>query len=374
MKPKLRELLLASFQFDDYSPLYTKVLLLNALLFIASVMNFIFLSIQLIIVHNYPVAMVNFSILLFSLIALYILREKQNHQLASYIGNAVLFGAFITIMVLLEGRSYTLIWSYFFAPFAIITLGAMRGLIVSILFVVIALAIAYSGIGVWLDGTWDAPSYLRFALAHFLMLYIIYAIQNSQERANKKIEELRQQEKEQLQLFEKLSITDSLTSLYNRRFLVEIFARQLNSAKRNHKVFAFFILDLDYFKQFNDTYGHQAGDAALQEIAKLLKKQLKRSDDYAFRMGGEEFAGILLADTKQGIQEQIIQIHKAFCALKIPHTSSLINEILTCSIGACIVEQNSDTPFSEVYKHTDEALYKAKASGRDQVTYATCPS
>ena len=110
----------------------------------------------------------------------------------------------------------------------------------------------------------------------------------------------------------------------------------------------------------------------MQEIAKLLKKQLKRSDDYAFRMGGEEFAGILLADNDQGIQEQIIQIHKACCALNIPHSGSLITDILTCSIGVCVVKQNSDASFNEVYKHTDEALYKAKASGRDQIVYAEC--
>lgn len=374
MKPKLHELLLASFRFDEYSPLYTKVLLLNALLFISSVINFIFLSVQLLSTHNYTVAAVNGSILIFSLIALYILREKQNHFLASYIGNAILFTAFIAVVLILQGKSYTLIWTYFFAPFAIITLGAARGLLLSSLFTLIIFAIVYSGIGTWLDGTWDLASYLRFVLAHFLMLYVMYAVQNSQERANKKIEELRLHEKEQLQLFEKLSITDALTSLYNRRFLVEIFARQLNSAKRNHKVFAFFILDLDYFKQYNDTYGHQKGDWALQEIAKLLKKQLKRSDDYAFRMGGEEFAGILLADNKQEIQKQIIQIHKALSALNIPHVNSLINDVLTCSIGVCIVEQDHEGTFSEVYKHTDEALYKAKASGRDLISYTECMS
>ena len=373
MKPRLRELLLASFQFNEYSPLYTKVLLLNALLFISSVINFVFVGIQVTVVHNYPVALVNTLLLIFSLIALYVLREKKNHKLASYIGNAMLFAAFIAIILLLHGKNYTLVWSYFFAPFAIITLGAARGLILSVTFLVITLSITYLGIGTWMDGAWNAESYLRFVIAHFLMLYIMYAIQNSQERANKKIEELRQHEKEQLQLFEKLSITDALTSLYNRRFLVEIFARQLNSAKRNHKVFAFFILDLDYFKQFNDTYGHQQGDAALQAIAALLKKQLKRSDDYAFRMGGEEFAGILLADSIQGIQEQVIQIHKASKALHIPHESSLIDKVLTCSIGVCIVEQRSDAPFSEVYKHADEALYKAKADGRDQISYAECP-
>jgi len=372
LKPKLRELLLASFQFDDYSPLYTKVLLLNALLFISSVMNFLFVSIQLAIVHNYQIAFVNFMILLFSLIALYILREKHNHKLASYIGNAVLFVSFIAIIILLQGKSYTLIWSYFFAPFAIITLGAARGLVLSALFLTITFALVYSGIDVWLDGTWGPHSYLRFVLAHFLMLYIMYAIQNSQERAHEKIAELRQHEKEQLQLFEKLSITDSLTSLYNRRFLVEIFARQLNSAKRNHKVFAFFILDLDYFKQFNDTYGHQKGDAALQEIAKLLKQKLKRSDDYAFRMGGEEFAGILLADNKHGIQEQLIQIHKACSTLNIPHAGSQVSDVLTASIGVCMVEQSGDRPFNELYKHADEALYKAKASGRNQIAYAEC--
>ncbi len=339
------------------------------MLFITVLISFLFILIHLFDTPSTQLFWISIFVFIFALFALYILREKNNYQHAAYIGNIILFTAFLAITLLQQGENYTLIWTFFFAPFAIVSLGASRGLITSFTFIGIILILTYTGTGEWQNGAWDRQSYLRFSIAHMIMLYIIFTIQNSNEKANIKIEEMRRHEKQQLKLFEQLSITDPMTSLYNRRFLKEIFPRQLHSAKRNNKVFAFFILDLDYFKQYNDTYGHQKGDWALEQVADILKEYLRRSGDYTFRLGGEEFAAIITGDNIDGIRNRINAILQAVEDREIEHKGSEIEPVLTCSIGAHILEDHLEYALEEFYGLADEALYKAKDSGRNRVIY-----
>ena len=369
MNPKLKELLFASFEFDDYNPIQTKVLILNAMLFITILISTLFMYINLFITQLYSLFFINLFIVSFFLFALYLLRVKGQHDYAGYFGNITLFIAFIALVLLKQGEDYSLIWTYFFAPFSIVTLGARRGLIVSFTFMMIMLAITYTGVNIWDNGRWNMESYLRFSLAHFVMLYMIYAIQNSNENAGKKIEQLRQKEKLQLKLLEKLSITDTLTSLYNRRFFEEIFPRQIQRAKSNHELFTFFTLDLDYFKQYNDNYGHQKGDWALVQIANILKEVFSKSDDYVFRLGGEEFAGIFLDDDVAKIHYLINQILVKLHEKKIEHKGNPVEGILTCSIGVYIKTLQDELDHQEIYRLADEALYKAKEKGRNQIVY-----
>jgi len=370
MKPKLKELFLASFEFEDYNPLQTKVLILNAMLFITLIINSIFLSINIIFTHNYLLSLINAFILLLMVYTLYILRKKGEHGIAGYMGNVTLFLAFIALVVFEKGAHFTLIWSYFFAPFAIITLGARQGLMVSFTFIVSVLAIAYTGIDNWQNGSWDIESYIRFFLAHFVMLYVMYAVQNSNENAHNKIEILREKEKLQLKILEKMSITDMLTTLYNRRYFEEIFPRQIERAASRQMFFVYFILDLDRFKQYNDTYGHQKGDWVLREIGELLKTVFNKSDDYVFRIGGEEFAGIFLDYDIKNIQLRIQNITERLKEKHIEHTGSPNKKTLTCSIGVYVKSAEDPSTMQEIYRLADEALYKAKDEGRNKIIYA----
>ena len=370
MKPKLKELFLASFEFEDYNPIQTKILLLNAMFFITIIINVLFVFINLFVTHSYMLFFVNFFMATVIAYALYLLREKKKDILASYIGNATLFVSFLAIAFFKQGENYTLIWSFFFAPFAIITLGARQGLIISFAFIMTMLAVTYTGISIWDNATWKAETFLRFGLAHFVMLYVMYAIQNSNESADKKIRQLRQKEKLQLKLLEKLSVTDTLTSLYNRRFFEEIFPRQIENAKSNQELLTFFTLDLDYFKQYNDTYGHQKGDWALIQIAELLKEVFNKSDDYTFRIGGEEFAGIFLNENVSDIHALVREVETKLNASQIEHKGNPVEGILTCSIGVYIKEVEDDLNHQEIYRLADEALYKAKRNGRNQIIFA----
>ena len=370
MKPNIKELFFASFEFEDYNPVQTKVLLLNSMFFITIFINILFVFVNLFISHIYFMAFINAFIITLLGYGLYRLRVKEQYEIASYIGNITLFIAFIFIIILKQSEHYSLIWTYFYTPFAILTLGAKRGLMVSFIFIVIVMAIGYTGIGTWDRGAWNLETYFRFSLAHFVMLYVIYVTQNSHEDANAKIEKLRQKEKLQLKLLEKLSITDTLTSLYNRRFFEEIFPRQLNRAKSNKEILTFFTLDLDYFKQYNDNYGHQKGDWVLKQIADILKEVFSKSDDYTFRIGGEEFAGIFLDDDIAHIHTLINEIQTKLEGRNITHKGNPVEGRLTCSIGVFVKTVESiELSHQEIYRLADEALYSAKSKGRNQIVY-----
>jgi len=369
MKPKFKELLFASFEFEDYNPNQTKLLLLNAMFFITILINLIFMFINLFLAQTYMLSFVNLTMITVLGYALYILREKENYDAASYIGNVTLFIAFIFTTVLKESAHYSLIWTYFFTPFAILTLGARKGLILSLFFLTVIIAIGAGGLDTWDRGEWNLETLFRFTISQLVMLYLIYAIQNSNELANEKIKKLRQKERLQLKVMEKISVTDTLTSLYNRRFFEEIFPRQLKHAKSNNEYFTFFILDLDYFKQYNDTYGHQQGDWALIQIADVLKEVFSKSDDYTFRMGGEEFSAIFLDDDMAHIQSLIQSIHERLAEKEIEHKGNPVEDILTCSIGVYVKEGEDDLSHQNIYRLADEALYRAKGKGRNQTRY-----
>ena len=369
MKPNLKELFFASFDYEEYNPQQTKMLLLNAMFFIAIIINLIFMFINVFIAHTYLMFFVNLFIVSFLGYALYLLREKNQYNIASYIGNTILFISFLSIVILKQSESYSMIWTLFFAPFAILTLGAKKGFMLSIVFMTMVIASSYTGLDTWDNGRWNLETFFRMTVGLSVMLYVIYAIQNNNEKANVKIEKLRQKEKIQLQLLEKLSITDTLTTLYNRRFFEEIFPRQILRAKSNQELLTFFTLDLDYFKQYNDTYGHQKGDWALEQIAEVLKEVFSKSDDYTFRIGGEEFAGIFLDEDEAHIHTLINEIVDKLTLRQIEHKGNPIEGILTASIGVYIKSADTELGHQEIYRLADEALYNAKSKGRNQIVY-----
>jgi diguanylate cyclase (GGDEF)-like protein/PAS domain S-box-containing protein len=162
-----------------------------------------------------------------------------------------------------------------------------------------------------------------------------------------------------------LSITDCMTKLYNRRFFNQIFDKEVKRAKRDDKTLGFIMLDVDYFKQYNDTYGHQMGDEVLIQVADTLKTNLKRAADYTFRLGGEEF-GVLIYDIDLiGLITLVKKIKDSIEALNIPHKHNLASKFITVSLGACIFEANKYITKEKIFKHADDLLYEAKNSGRN---------
>ncbi len=164
--------------------------------------------------------------------------------------------------------------------------------------------------------------------------------------------------------------TDELTGLYNRRAMNRCLASEWNRHLRIKQPFSLLFIDLDFFKQYNDTYGHDGGDQCLIRVAQLLKNHAKRSIDMAARFGGEEFA-VILPETDEASALKIAEeIRADIDCLQIPHSSSTIADHVTLSIGvATLIPERPDNE-RLLCLSADEALYQAKNRGRNRVIHA----
>ncbi|WP_084534307.1 sensor domain-containing diguanylate cyclase [Paraburkholderia dilworthii] len=163
-----------------------------------------------------------------------------------------------------------------------------------------------------------------------------------------------------------LARTDSLTGLNNRRTLGEILENEWRRAKRARSVFSLLFVDIDRFKAYNDTYGHQAGDDTLTAVARCIGENIRRPADTAARYGGEEFIVVLPDTSPDGATMIAEKIRLAISELAIEHSSSEHGRV-TASIGSASWTPDQDADVRTVIKAADEALYNAKATGRNKV-------
>lgn len=168
---------------------------------------------------------------------------------------------------------------------------------------------------------------------------------------------------------EEISIQDELTQLFNRRHFNKVFEDEVNRAKRAENNFLFMMIDVDNFKKYNDHYGHQEGDEVLQKIGKVLSSFTKRSGDYAFRLGGEEFGIIAQNKPKEEVLKLAESIRSSVESLNIEHTYNDKIGCVTISVGLFFRRLGMDDSTKSIYKESDELLYKAKESGRNRVEY-----
>lgn len=196
----------------------------------------------------------------------------------------------------------------------------------------------------------------------FISYFVFASIQKDHTELENTTKKLRSANKK----LETVSYTDSLTSLHNRRYFNFIYDKELKRAKRERSHITFMMLDIDFFKQYNDTYGHIEGDYALKSVAKVLKDTLQRPGDYIFRLGGEEF-GVLLTQTDAQSSEKLAKrICESVRDREIKHESSKAGEFLTISIGAVSCVADNDLNEDTIISHADKMLYEAKEGGRDR--------
>ncbi|MDR0958258.1 MAG: GGDEF domain-containing protein [Clostridiales bacterium] len=160
---------------------------------------------------------------------------------------------------------------------------------------------------------------------------------------------------------EKISKIDALTGLYNRYWLDVQLSEQWRICAND--CIAAIMFDIDFFKKYNDTYGHQSGDICLRQCAQIINAELKRKTDKAFRYGGEEFVVLLPFTNIQGAEKVALRILEKICAAAIPHVNG-IGGIVTMSAGACSMNTQNAVP-DNLIKRIDVALYDAKNSGRN---------
>lgn len=179
--------------------------------------------------------------------------------------------------------------------------------------------------------------------------------------------EIKERKKAEEKLRE-VSIKDELTGLFNRRHFNEVLQNELKRAHRNSTPLSLILIDIDYFKSFNDTYGHVEGDNCLQRIGQSLNDSVKRPGDLVARYGGEELAVILSYTESDDAYNIAEAIRQDIQSLNIPHTGSEIDglNVVTISAGVTTMVPRTDTTPEDIIQKADKALYKAKHQGRNQ--------
>jgi diguanylate cyclase (GGDEF)-like protein len=163
-----------------------------------------------------------------------------------------------------------------------------------------------------------------------------------------------------------LSIIDPLTNVYNRGYMNDVLASEINRCRRNKQSLTLIMLDIDYFKMLNDNYGHLYGDTALEKVAEALKYAAQRAGDYVFRYGGEEFCILTSGLDRDDAHQFTEKLRLSICALDIENLRSP-HRHLTASAGFWCVPDLSEITSSELLLNADNALYRAKAAGRNAV-------
>ncbi|MFW5961532.1 MAG: diguanylate cyclase [bacterium] len=205
---------------------------------------------------------------------------------------------------------------------------------------------------------------------------------NSAVRLRREIKARIEREKELLKLskelqkanqkLEKMALVDGLTGISNRRLFDKTLKKELKRARRENTTLSLIMIDIDNFKEYNDTYGHQQGDECLKKVASVLTDNTKRAADFAARYGGEEFAVILPDTAKDGALKIAEDIRKGIIDLKLEHKNSITSKYVTVSLGVSSIkveaEINQDL-INSFIDQSDQALYQAKENGKNQTVY-----
>lgn len=177
----------------------------------------------------------------------------------------------------------------------------------------------------------------------------------------------------QSDLLREMAFIDGLTGLHNRRFFDERFNAELQRAQRNKSSLAIALIDVDFFKRYNDHYGHLSGDDCLRSVALALRTVLKRPGDIVCRFGGEEFACVLPETDEAGARAVAQALEQAVRALRVPHVLSEVCDLVTVSVGVAVGSPGPTCTTDSMLAQADIQLYRAKAQGRGQVCAQLLP-
>ncbi|AOP34516.1 diguanylate cyclase [Leptospira tipperaryensis] len=188
-------------------------------------------------------------------------------------------------------------------------------------------------------------------------------------RAKKKLQKAVSKLRDKNIQIEKISKVDELTRLYNRRYLIEQFELFLKRAQRYRFSLAMIILDMDYLKDINDSYGHLAGDQALRTISEVMKQRV-RATDICSRIGGDEFCILLDAIKGEDLSQLCEKLRLEVSEKELSYRTKSGDPVkITVSIGACIFGPEEEFSFDDIYHSIDSALYESKKKGRNRVSF-----
>jgi len=361
--PHLYELVLGDIQIDSDEPTdyfsMRKEMIVKVFLHIATWILVVFGFINFFVYKQTALGVVDLFAAMVSFYTVFILKNKRNLRIAIIVSSVNLFLFFLLYIYMNRNVDYGLIWSIFLPIFIIPLNGHKYGLRISLLFYAFAFLIAYLGIGVWDDSQWNTHSFIRFVVSSLVLVFVIYITELAIYRSNVLLFEKERKEREYVKKLQDSAEKDYLTQIYNRRKIIEIISEEIQRAHRYNLHLSLAIVDIDFFKKINDTYGHNCGDEVLVEFVEVISSHLRESD-YVGRWGGEEFV-ILFTHTT--LEDALKKSERLCCEIREQDFTNVGH--LTCSIGIAALTPEIVSLEGLVDK-ADKALYQAKEMGRDR--------
>lgn len=333
---------------------YWRVRLINIYLVLTTVVFSFFTLFNLFVVRLYPNAIADIIGLGFVLATVaYYRRTGRVETTSTMVVINICLVSFAIIVV--AAKDYgILFWSIFVPIFSLFLLGRKKGLGYTAVYYFVLFAYLGSRLGQDISG----HLFVEFTVISLVLVAVVYYYELNRIEA--------------YALIQRVSIEDPLTGLFNRRHFNTLFEDELHRAQRNQLPFVFFIMDIDHFKHYNDTQGHHEGDKVLKIIAEVMQHHFRRSGDEVFRLGGEEFGGILSPGQHNDYLGYMEKLRQAIEDLAIPHATETAS-VVTASFGLSITTDASALTATELYQKTDEALYRAKQKGRNRIEIVLLP-
>ncbi|WP_005224683.1 GGDEF domain-containing protein [Marichromatium purpuratum] len=323
--------------------LFRRAQLLNFILLTLTALMSVAALFNIVIIGDSRLALIELAMVVAILLALWRFRRHANLHGSAWLASSSAGAMLLYLIVHTEGDTnpYVLLLLY---PLFVYPLHGLRAATIAyLLFVAAVLAIFVYG---WAHWSISCPAQTLFNITTALLIGggIIYYYEHTREEALNRVRTL--------------SMTDPLTGIWNRTMFDEMLAREIAKTGRHQRCFSLILLDLDHFKQINDTLGHDVGDAVLREFARLLATRTRASDGLS-RWGGEEFA-LILPDTSC---QQAEQLARDLLETIREHRFPTVGRV-TASLGVGTFRPGSDR--DAFFRAIDQALYRAKRQGRDR--------
>lgn len=310
------------------------------------------------------IAQIDVGISLFLALFLVNIKRKQRIDLTLRLGSLII-GGFYILLIYKRGFSSNLhLWFYTYPMIAISTTGSKEGRFHFFFYLtlLITLSVSKSALGIT---ELEPIFFIRFLLSTTTVFILSSYMERTSEEEHEALMRSNSELEKTHKSLQELTIRDTLTELFNRRYLDDMLPLALSQSRRYSAEVSVLMIDVDYFKKYNDHYGHLKGDDILCKVARVLEGATRRETDYVCRYGGEEFTIIMNKSSHIAVDRCAEKIISGFQELNEPHALG-VEKRITVSIGIATSDPGTKDTQETLIKRADSALYEAKKLGRNR--------
>lgn len=298
---------------------------------------------------------------LLSLLSLAITVISGSHAFASTVMAAAVIILFSSFLYDGGVDGFSPVWICLLPPMGMFFFGIRKGTAVSAAMLAVVIAVLWTPLARMIPHAYSKTFQVRFPIVYMSSFIIAFALEYYRHHTQKMLENSNRK-------LEAMSLVDQLTGVENRRAFDRKLDEAWNHALRTGGVLSLLMIDIDYFKRYNDHYGQLAGDTVLIRTAEAVSGSISRKTDTVARWGGEEFAVLLPYADPRGAGNIALAVREAVEKLGIPHKKTLLaRKVLTISIGAATIRPAREKSSLELVALADQVLYAAKSNGRDRI-------